>query len=51
VTDRDQSQTTSPDGSAVRQRTQIRQTSDGQTVRETETQEREVVPPGTDASK
>ena len=49
VVDRDQTQTTNPDGSQVRQRTQVRQTSDGQTVRETETQTREPVSGGTDA--
>lgn len=47
VIDRDQSQTTSPDGSAQRTRTQVRQTPSGATIRETETQKREVLNPGT----
>jgi hypothetical protein len=52
VVDRNQQQQTSADGNTqVRERTQVRQTPDGQTIRETETQKREVVPAGTDASQ
>lgn len=47
VKDRDQSQHTNPDGSQVRTRSQVRETPSGETVRETETQKREVVKPGT----
>ena len=49
VTDRSQTQHTNPDGSEVRERTQIRQTPEGQTVKETETQKREPVSPNTTA--
>jgi hypothetical protein len=45
VMDRNQTQHTNPDGSQVRERTQVRQTPDGQTVKETETQKREPVSP------
>ena len=52
VVDRDQKQHTSADGDTqVRQRSQVRQTPDGQTIRETETQKRETVQPGTDAAQ
>ena len=47
VIHRDQRQTTTPDGKQVREREQVRQKSDGQTVKETETQTREPVAPGT----
>ena len=46
IIDRDQQQTVSPDGSAQRQRTQVRQTPSGATVRETQTEERTVTQPG-----
>jgi hypothetical protein len=46
VIDRDQQQTVSPDGSAQRTRTQVRQTPSGATVRETQTEERVVTQPG-----
>ena len=46
VIDRDQQQTVSPDGSAQRTRTQVRQTPSGATVRETQTEERTVTQPG-----
>ena len=46
VIDRDQQQTVSPDGSAQRTRTQVRQTPSGATVRETQTEERIVTQPG-----
>ena len=42
VVGRDQNQQTNPDGSQTRTRTQVRETKDGQTVKETETQHREV---------
>ena len=47
VIHRDQRQTTTPDGKQVREREQVRQNADGQTVKETETQTREPVAPGT----
>ena len=43
VIDRSQGQTVNPDGSAVRTRTQMRQAPSGATVRETQTEKREVV--------
>ena len=46
VKDRQQTQTTNPDGSATRQRTQTRETPSGATVKETQTEKREVVKPG-----
>jgi hypothetical protein len=46
VIDRDQQQTVSPDGSAQRTRTQVRETPSGATVRETQTEERTVTQPG-----
>ncbi len=46
VQSQDQTETVRPDGTAVRQRTQTRQTASGTVVKETETQEREVVKPG-----
>jgi hypothetical protein len=46
VIDRDQQQTVSPDGSAQRTRTQVRQAPSGATVRETQTEERTVTQPG-----
>jgi hypothetical protein len=46
VIDRDQQQTVSPDGSAQRSRTQVRQTPSGATVRETQTEQRTVTQPG-----
>ena len=46
VIDRDQQQTVSPDGSAQRTRTQVRQTPSGATVRETQTEQRTVTQPG-----
>jgi hypothetical protein len=46
VIDRDQSQTSSPDGSATRTRTQTRETPSGATVKETQTEERKVIQPG-----
>ena len=49
VTDRHQTQHTNPDGSEVRERTQVRETPEGQTVKETETQKREPVSPNTTA--
>ena len=49
VIDRDQSQTSSPDGSARRTRTQVRETPSGATVVETQTEERKVVQPGESA--
>ena len=45
VVDRSQGQTVSPDGTATRTRTQLRQTPSGTTVRETQTEQREVVSP------
>lgn len=45
VIDRSQGQTVSPDGTATRTRTQMRQTPSGTTVRETQTEQREVVDP------
>ena len=45
VISRDQRQHTEPDGTQVREREQVRQASDGQTVRETETQTRQPVSP------
>jgi hypothetical protein len=49
VVDRQQNQTVTPDGAAVRTRTQVRETNDGTTVRETQTERREPVSPGTGA--
>ena len=49
VVDRQQSQDVNPDGSAVRTRVQVRETPSGPTVRETQTERREVVSPGTGA--
>jgi hypothetical protein len=49
VIDRDQSQTSSPDGSATRTRTQVRETPSGATVQETQTEERKVIQPGQSA--
>ena len=46
VVDRSQGQTVNPDGTATRTRTQLRQTPSGTTVRETQTEQREVVTPG-----
>lgn len=46
VTARTQNQEVRPDGTAVQTRTQVRETPSGTTVRETQTQERKVVPPG-----
>lgn len=46
VTARSQNQEVRPDGTAVQTRTQVRETPSGTTVRETQTQERKVVPPG-----
>ena len=43
VIDRSQGQNVNPDGSAVRTRTQMRQTPSGTVVRETQTEKREVV--------
>jgi hypothetical protein len=43
VVDRDQHQQTNPDGSETRTRSQVRETASGETVKETETQHREVV--------
>ena len=43
VVDREQHQQTNPDGSQTRTRSQVRQTESGETVKETETQHREVV--------
>ena len=45
VIDRSQGQTVNPDGSAVRTRTQLRQTPSGATIQETQTERREVVDP------
>ena len=47
VVDRSQGQTVSPDGTATRTRTQVRQAPSGTLVRETQTEQREVVAPGT----
>ena len=49
VTDRDQQQHTNPDGTQVRQRSQVRQTQGGQAIKETETQTRQPVSPGSNA--
>src|SRR4051794_17993142 len=46
VSNRNQTQHTNPDGTQVRERTQVRETPEGQTVRETETQTRQPVSPG-----
>ena len=49
VSDRNQSQHTNPDGSQVRERSQVRQMPDGQAVKETEIQKREPVAPNSTA--
>jgi hypothetical protein len=49
VVDRDQQQTSSPDGSGKRVRTQVRETPSGATVQETQTEERKVIQPGQSA--
>jgi hypothetical protein len=46
VVSRSQDQDVRPDGTAVQTRSQVRQTPDGTTVRETQTQERQVLPAG-----
>ena len=52
VIDQDQKQTTTPDGTQQRTRTQVRETPTA-TVQETQTEERKAVPPGqpADASR
>lgn len=50
VIDRSQGQTVSPDGTATRSRTQMRQTPSGTTVRETQTEQREVVNPASNGA-
>lgn len=55
VTSRTQDQEIRPDGTAVQTRSQVRETGSGATVKETQTQERKVITPGsgggTDATK
>jgi hypothetical protein len=46
VKERSQHQEVRPDGSAVQVRTQTRETPSGATVKETQTQERQVIQPG-----
>jgi hypothetical protein len=56
VHDRKQTENVNPDGSATRERSQMRETPSGATVKETQTEKREVVNPApgstsTDATK